>query len=214
MGRPLNKKFFGDPVGGGFQVACLADVGAGNVTAHIVQQKSNLRYVVAETATPANTATCKLQAATPSAPGQMRVEVQGENAQTPTTADIGFTSAGGTGALLTVFVDNVAAHYGYWSNGTNVAIAGVTDGTVDYTVDGSGKIATVSINTAGSANTQAGSPVALADAALANPPLQYARIINARTVKTFEGSTFAWPAVGGDGSGGRGPFTEADLQGS
>ena len=259
MGRPLNSKYFGD--GSGLLQVTLAYLpGAGSAVAcHILRQRSNLKYEVANEATVASTAlvvgakyiivtvsgadyttvgapdnnvgtrftatgtsaggtgtarefaVCKLQAATPTADFEMHIEVQGENAQTPTTANIAFTSAGGTGALTSVQVDNVAAHYGYWADGTNVAIGGTTDGTVDYTVDGNGKIATVTINTAGSANTQADSPVALGDAAAANPPLQYARIMNAHHVKTFEGSTFAWPAAGGDGSGGRAQFTEGDI---
>ena len=261
MGRPLNKKFFGDG-SGKFSCTAYLPGAAAAQTCYIVRQRSNRKYEVADEATVASTAlvvgakyiivtvggadyttvgaadnnvgtkftatgtsaggagtareyaVCATQAAAPAANFEMRISVQGENAQVPTTANIAFTSAGGTGALLTVDVDNVAAHYGYWADGTNVALGGTTDGTVDYTVDGSGKIATVTINTAGSANTQAGSPVALADTAAANPPLQYARIINAHSVKTYEGSTFAHPAAGGDASGGRGwrPWTEGDIE--
>ena len=210
MGRPLNKRFFSDPAGAGFQVACLADVGAGNVTAHIVSQRSNSKYLVAETATPANSLVCTLVVGAPAAVGEMQVTVQAENAVTPLTAQIAFTSAGGTGALLTVDLDNVA--YGYWTAGTNVAIGGTTDGTVDYTVSG-GYITSVSINTAGSANTQAGSPVALADAAATDPTIEAARIINARQVKTFEGNTYDWPITAPLGAGDTG-MTQADLQGS
>lgn len=261
MGRPLNKKFFGD--GSGLLAVEVYTERAGASTAgYIVRQRSNLKYEVAdetvtdvdvdnlvigstyEIVTPGTTdfvsagaanndagtrfvatialatgtgtareiVIAKLQEAAATAAGQMRLEVTAENAQTPTTANIAFTSAGGTGALTSVQVDNVSAHYGYWADGTNVAIGGTTDGTVDYTVDGSGKIATVTINTAGSANTQADSPVALGDAAASNPPAQYARILNANQVKTFPrvgGSTFAWPTTAPLG-GFRGRFSEAD----
>ena len=50
MGRPLNKKFFGDPAGGGYQVACnayLTQAGA-SAPCYIVEQRSNTRYRVAE----------------------------------------------------------------------------------------------------------------------------------------------------------------------
>lgn len=150
----------------------------------------------------------------PAALGEMQITAQRENAQTPTTADIAFTSASGTGALLTVQVDNVAAHYGYWTAGTAVGIAGTTDGTVDYTV-ANGKIATVVINTAGSANIEAESPVALDDAAAANPPLQSVSKLQARTIQTFEGNRYDWPITAplGDAQA-LGSRTQCNLQGT
>ena len=151
MGRPLNKKFFGAP-GSGYEVVCLADVGAGSVTSYIVEQRSNSKYRVAEVATPANTAICKLVDATPAATGEMQVLVTPENAVTPLQATVTFTAAGGTGALATVAI--AEAGYGYWTAGTNVAIGGTSDGTINYTV-ANGSLATVSINTAGTANTNA-----------------------------------------------------------
>lgn len=128
----------------------------------------------------------------PSALGEMQITATPENAQTPTTATIAFTSAGGSGALQTVAVDNVAAHYGYHANATNVDIGGSTDGTVDYTV-ANGKIVSVVINTAGSSNDDSGSPVALADAAATNPPLESVSNLQAHTVRTFEGNRFDYP---------------------
>ena len=210
MGRPLNKRFFGDPAGGGYQVEVLADVGAGNVAAYIVSQRSNSKYLCAEVATPANQAICTLVDAVPSAVGEMQVIVTPENATATVQATIAFTSAGGTGALLTVSIAD--AGYGYWAPGTAVALGGTTDGTVDYTVDGNGSLATVTRNADGSANTQAGSPVALGDAPAANPPVGNARIINARTVKTFgpNGNTYDWPITGPFGSG-TSTLTQADI---
>jgi len=255
MGRPLNKKFFGDGAG---LIACSADVdGTGAEACFITEQRSNSKYRVQTEASFASTAlvigieyviltvsganyttvgaadnnvgtvftatgttaggtgtvdaqrVCLIVDTAPAA-GEMRVDVQAENAVTPVPANIAFTSAGGTGALLTVTLDNVA--YGYWSPGTNVALGGVTDGTVNFTV-ANGYITSVTINTAGSANTQAGSPVALADTGLANPPLQYARIINARQVKTFPaqgGTTYDWPITAPLGAGPTG-MTQANL---
>jgi hypothetical protein len=149
---------------------------------------------------------------TPTALGEMQVTVQPENAQSTVQATVTFTAAGGTGALLTVVIAN--AGYGYWSPGTGVDIGGTSDGTIDYTVS-NGSLATVTINDAGTANTDA--TVDIADAPLADPPLESARIINARTVKTFPavgGNTYLWPIVGVDDGAGPSGRTEADLQAS
>ena len=53
------------------------------------------------------------------------------------------------------------------------------------------------------------------DTPAANPPLAYARIINAHHVKTFDSTginaaKFAWPAAAPD-PGGRGGLTEGDI---
>lgn len=260
MGRPLNKKFFGNAADKLLGVAYLDNSGApAAVNVSIVRQRSNLKYEVqAETATNATALTvgvkyvivavgtadfttvgasanevgvvftatgtsaggaggtaaerdiCKLQEATPAALGEMRVTVTPENATATVQATVDIVSAGGTGALTDVTINN--AGYGYWTDGTNVAIGGTTDGTIDYTVDGNGSLATVSINSAGTANTQA-TGLDIGDAPAANPPIQYARIINARQVKCFPavgGSTFAWPALAPLG-GFRGPHGEADI---
>jgi hypothetical protein len=259
MGRPLNKKFFGNAADKLLGSAYLDNSGAPGVAAvSIVRQRSNLKYEVqAETGTTggsftagvkyvivsvgstdftaigaesntvglvftatgagsgtgvaAERAICKLQAATPAALGEMRIQVTPENATATVQATVDITSAGGTGALTNVTINN--AGYGYWADGTNVALGGTTDGTIDYTVDGNGSLATVSINTAGSANTQANG-IDIGDAPATNPPVQYARIINARQVKCFPavgGSTFAWPALAPLG-GFRGPHGEADIE--
>ena len=221
MGRPLNKKFFSDPAGSGFQIACLADVGAGNVTAHIVQQKSNLRYLVAETATPANSIVCQLVQGAPAAVGEMQVVVQPENATTVVQATFTIDT---DGAGLVSAVSIVTPGYGYWVGGTftitDTTLTGNDDAVVTYTV-ANGSIATANVTTAGTGYTisQTGVAVAAGDApaTVANPPAENARIINARTVKTFEGNTYAWPIVaplGGRPGRRSTSFTEADLQGS
>lgn len=148
----------------------------------------------------------RLVSGAPSAIGEMQITVTPENAVTPVTAQIAFTSTSGTGSLLTVTLDNPSVAYGYWAAGTAVDIGGTTDGTVDYTVDGSGRIATVTINSAGSTNTQSGSPVALADTAAANPPVQSVSKLQARTVQTFEGNRYDWPVTS--------PLGDAQVAGS
>ena len=146
--------------------------------------------VGAGTGTASETEVCIIVDATPATGGEMQVVITPENAATTVQATVTFTAAGGTGALLTVVIAN--AGYGYWLPGTNVALGGVSDGTVDYTVS-NGSLATVTINTAGSANTDA--TVNIADAPAANPPISNARIINARQVKSFNGTTYDWPIV-------------------
>lgn len=215
MGRPLNKKFFGDPAGGGFQIACLADVGAGNVTAHIVSQRSNTAYLCAETATPSNNAICTLVDGAPSAPGEAQVTVTPENALTPVEATFTFDSNGSVDA-----VQIVSGGYGYWVGGTfNITTASGEAGddaaVVTYTV-ANGVIVTATPTTPGTTyNNQSGASVNTADIPDedANPPVQNARIINARTVKTFDTNTFAWPTTAPLGQNDRG-LGEADLQGS
>jgi len=191
MGRPTNNREFG--IGSG-KIACLADVGSGNVVSHIVSQRSNSTYVVAETATPANTLSCSLVQGVPAAPGEMQVTVTIENAQATAQATVTFTDNAGAIDAITSFDGG----YGYWTAGTGVVVAGGGgDGTVDYTVS-NGSINSMVINAGGSGYT--GSTQNIADAPDANPPVQSARIINARTVKTFEGDIFMWPAVGGAGT--------------
>ena len=74
MGRPLNKKFFGDPSGAGQQINVTAWIpgGGGAVSAWIVKQNSNTTYTVTDGT---DTGRCKLQEATPTAAGQMQIEV-------------------------------------------------------------------------------------------------------------------------------------------
>jgi len=134
---------------------------------------------------------CIIVDATPAAPGEMQVVITPENAVATRQATIAITGTGGTGTLLTAVI--VDAGYGYWAAGTNVAIVGGPDGTVDYTVS-NGALATVSVNGIGSANTDGTYDIATAPAA--NPPVSNARIINARQVKSFNGTTYDWPIVG------------------
>jgi len=74
MGRPLNKKWFGDPAGPGNQLNVVAFIpgGAGAVAAWIVKQHSNTTYTVTDGG---DTGRCKLQATVPTAAGEARIEV-------------------------------------------------------------------------------------------------------------------------------------------
>jgi len=147
---------------------------------------------------------------TPTLNNTMQVTVTPENAVTPVQATVDITVAGGTaGAVLTAVINNPG--YGYWvGNGGTFNVDG--DAFLEYTV-ANGSIATVGIFTPGSTAGPDGT-FNLGPAPDANPPVQSARIINARQVKTFPaqgGTTYDWPITAPLGAGLTG-MTQANLQ--
>lgn len=72
MGRPLNKRYFGDPSNPGPQFQVLADLGSGIAPVYIVRQRSSYRFEVTDGVT---TKVCKLVDGMPSAPGEMAIVV-------------------------------------------------------------------------------------------------------------------------------------------
>jgi hypothetical protein len=48
MGRPLNKRYFGEPTAGGNEIKCDFHNGTAVVEGHIVRQKGSKKFVVAE----------------------------------------------------------------------------------------------------------------------------------------------------------------------
>ena len=171
--------------------------------------------------TAAERSICKLQATTPTAPGEMTIAVTPENAQAP--AEATFTvnrTAGGAIDAVTGFTGG----YGYWTGGTFTITTntdgGFTPGTaavITYTV-ANGSIVTAVVTTPGSGYTASADAALAVDTAdipdeAATAPPQFARIINAHQVKCFPavgGNTFAWPALAPVG-GFRGVFSEADI---
>jgi hypothetical protein len=254
MGRPLNKRFFGDPAGAGEQVACNAWFGGASAASFIIEQRSNSLYRVGDLATTASdgltagvtyqvltvggadytlvgglnqvgtvftstgtneagaggtvneTDLCRLVDRTPAATGEMQVVVTIENAETPRQATVTVTSGGGA---ITA-VDILDAGYGYWAGNTGVSV-GTGTGTIDYTVDGNGSLLAISSFTAGATNPDGANNIG--DAPAGTPPLENARIINARTVKTFgpAGNVFDWPIVAPLGPATPGGRTQADI---
>ena len=204
MGRPLNKKFFGDAAG---RIACTARIGGGNELCFITSQRSNTQYAVDSEAGPSTrSGFARLVEGAPAGEEEMQVTVTPENAQTPFQATVTFTVDTGAIDAITSFDGG----YGYWADGTGVVVAGGGgDGTVDYTVS-NGSIVTMVINAGGSGYSNGTQDIA--DSPAANPPVQSARIINARQVKTFEGNTYDWPITAPLGSEGTGRLTQADLQ--
>lgn len=212
MGRPLNKKFF--ETGAGFQVGGTGRIGGGNELCYIVSQRSNTTYEIASEAGPATrTGSATLVQGAPTGENEIQVTVTPENAQTPSEATFTFDSDGTVDAITIT-----DGGYGYWAGGTfNITTASGEAGDdaaeITYTV-ANGVIVTAVVSVAGATyNTQTGASVNTADIPdeAATPPVQNARIINARTVKTFEGNTFAWPTTGALGQNDRG-LSEADIQ--
>jgi|TARA_B100002019_G_scaffold233771_1_gene207852 hypothetical protein len=70
MGRPLNKRNFGDTGDAGQQISVSADVGAGAGAGFIVKQKGSKRFLCSVGGT---TAVCKMVTAAPAAPGEVRI---------------------------------------------------------------------------------------------------------------------------------------------
>ncbi len=212
MGRPLNKRFFGDAAG---RIACTARIGGGNELCFITSQRSNTQYAVDSEAGPSTrSGFARLVQGAPAAEEEMQVTVQAENAQTPFEATFTFDSNGSVDA-----VQIVDGGYGYWVGGAfNITTASGEAGNdaaeITYTV-ANGIIVTAVVSVPGATyNSQSGASVNTADIPdeAANPPLENAKIINARQVKTFEGNTFDWPITAPLGTPVLNGLTQADLQ--
>lgn len=71
MGRPLNKRYFGDFSNSGQQLVVEADLGSGIVNAWVVKQKGTRTYVLTDGT---DTMTCRL-VETITGPGEATIEV-------------------------------------------------------------------------------------------------------------------------------------------
>lgn len=150
---------------------------------------------------------CTLVQGEPLAAGEAQVEVTPELLAASAEMQVDFGTTGGV-------VDEVSlvdAGSGYFTGGTfNITVA--SDGgyvagaeaVIAYTVANQ-VVTSVAIQSGGSGytadlvNTTDVNTADLPDAGAAGDE-ESARIINARTVKTFEGNTYMWPAAGGTGT--------------
>lgn len=255
MGRPLSNNHFGDGAGRIICDAWLVGDGA-SAACHIVDQRSNTKYTVANEATVASTAlvigatytivtvsganyttvgsssnavgakftatgttaggtgtareqqVCKLVLGEPLAAGEMQVEVTPELNAAAAEMQIDFGTTGGVVDEVSI----VDAGSGYFTGGTfNITVASDggyvagTEAVIAYTVANQ-VVTSVSVQSGGSGytadlvNTTNVNTADLPDAAAAGQE-QSARIISARTVKTFEGNIYMWPSVGAGGIG-------------
>jgi hypothetical protein len=85
MGRPLNKRYFGEPTAGGNEIKVNFHDGSSVVEGHIVKQKGSKRFVVAPLGASDTEYTCvlttgKLPAAL--AAGEMAISVKGDDGET------------------------------------------------------------------------------------------------------------------------------------
>lgn len=190
MGRPVNKKFFGDPGSPGYQIACQAYFTGGGAPepAYIVSQRSNSVYIVTDDGT-TNVESLRLVEGAP-AEGEMQVVVS------PVTGSQLIAAQDETDyAVFTAGTDYTAGDTLTLSNGGTV--------TVD-TVDVGGEVLTFTVATTGPATagqvltatggTGAGFTLTVAAGNLQNSlgTPESARIINQHTVKTFEDNVYSW----------------------
>jgi len=195
MGRPLNKKFFG---AGGDKVAITAWIPggeAGPVPADIVKETGNGEYTVTDGA---YTGSVQLQAAVPAAEGEARVAVVVYDgvANVQATADADLTADAVTGYSALV------GGSGY-SVAPTVTVGGDGTGATAEAVIVGGVVTAINITNGGSSYT--GATFTLS-APAAGGATEYARIINAHQVKTWEGNVYRW------GVGVTGPGTATILE--
>jgi hypothetical protein len=210
MGRPTNRKFFGDPASAGYQIAVSAwfTGGVGPVAAWIESQRSNKVYVVTNGVL---TQSLRLVQGAPLAAGQMQVVVQPQGTTPFLTAAQTQAVYDGTppNGSFVGGADYVGGEVITLSNGATITVATVDAGDNDA-------VLTFAVTTVGS-SVSAGTVLTQTSSTLAGTgftltpgvdninnvaaPAQSARIINNRVVKTFEGNIYNWPvtAEGDDG---------------
>lgn len=196
MGRPLNKKWFGNPTGPGSQINVEAFIpgGSGVVTAWIVNQKSNTTYTITDGT---HTGRCKLQAAALTAAGQCRISVTPFDG-VPNVTALGTISLAETETIDTVDVTITNGGSGY-SVAPTVTIDG--DGDVDPTATATltdGVVTSVTVS-GGSANHTSATITFSAPAV--GGTVEYIRILNAHQVKTFEGNVYSWSKLAANAGG-------------
>lgn len=184
MGRPVKKANFGSTGTAGAQIQLTADLGSGNVSAYIVKQKTATLFVASDGSATANV---KLQAATPTAPGQARCLVKafgGHSATiTMTIATPGVVTWASHGHAIgdvVVFTTTGALPTGVTAGTPYYIIsAGFGAGAFQFSATPGG----AAVNTTG---TQSGVHTAT------STTNDYARIILQHDVKTFGGRTYKW----------------------
>jgi hypothetical protein len=195
MGRPVNKKFFGDPASAGYQIAVTAFfTGEGaSEPGYIVSQRSNSVYVVESVAGPGTRSeSLKLVEGAPSA-GEMQVVVTPITGQELTAAqdetDFVGSFDGGTGYTN---ADSLTL-----SNGDIVTVDLVAGGVVtEFTITTVNGAASAGETLTATGGTGAGFTLTPEAGNLENTTgtPESARIINQHTVKTFEKNIYNWRA--------------------
>jgi hypothetical protein len=158
MGRGLHPRLFSAYTGANKQLrvsSCwIAGEGSANTTSYIVRQTGESTFVVKNTAT-GNTGAVRLQAANVTAAGQAVINVD------PVGAGTGATVTARMRAKSAVVVNGGTSGYAV---ADTITLAGGTSTTAAIltvaSVDGSGKILTATVSTAGSYSVLPANPVA------------------------------------------------------
>lgn len=200
MGRPLNKKFFGDPTSVGFQIRATVNFGAGPEAAYVVKQRSNRKYLFTDVATEAKEMVCVLvdKLDTDLLEGEASITVDPFFGVESTAAANYDTDGSGNVTGITV----TGGGNGY-TNDFTVTVTDANTETADITftvVDG--------VVTAGTLDSQSGAfTINLTDVAITMPApsgeagQERAKIINAHQIKTFNGNRYFWSTAAADESG-------------
>jgi len=183
MGRPLRKKFFGALATAGNQISLTADLGAGNVTAWVLEQKGVGKFKATDGT---DTAIVKLQATAPAAPGQARCELAlvGDAATSAVTFNATTNAATWTAHGL------VAGDAVIFTNSGGALPVELTSGTTYYVSVTTANTFTVAATNGGTAIDLAGVGTGTHTATRTNKA--YAKTIHTNDVKSFDGRTFKW----------------------
>lgn len=206
MGRPLNKKYFGNPAQAGFQITCSAwFVGQGSPTAGVwitKQSGSNKYHVTNGTLS----GIMRLVQGAPAAAGQMQVTVQptGTTPFLDAADEADFDGVGGNGTF-TGGEDYSIADEITLSNGAVITVGAVDGGTgevTEFTVTSVGNSVTAgTVLTQTSVDPAGGTGFSLTvgndNINNVPAPAESASRIKNRVVKTFEGNIYNWPTTGG-----------------
>ena len=186
MGRPLNKKFFGDPSGPGLQLS--VDVwftGKGSAeTGWIVRQRGVERYEITNGVL---TETLKLQNGLPSSEGQasMTVNPFGTTGATATPGAIGLI---GEGSINTIGVNTGCSEY---LSAPTITITGAGNGATATAVLTGDAVTSVIVDTGGSGYVEP----SVSFTAPTGGDLEFVRTILSHGVKTHQGNVYTWSTL-------------------
>jgi len=184
MGRPLNKKNFGDTATGGSQLQVTADLGVGAEACWVMEQKGSRTYIVAAEADSNRFGRVILQAGVVTAVGEATMDV--------TVADgVANVQATATAALTIDVVTSITVTVGGsgYTTAPNVVISGDGTGATATAVLTAGVVTSITVDTGGAGYTSA--TIAI-DVPAAGGVVEKARTLLTHVVKTFEGSTYRW----------------------
>lgn len=202
MGRPLNKKNFGDTAMGGFQLQVTADIGVGAEPCWVMEQNGSRTYTVTAEADSNRFGRVILQGTAVSAVGEATMDVTRFDgvANVQATADVNLT----TGAVTSLTITNGGSGY---TSVPNVVISGDGTGATATAVLTAGVVTAINVTAGGSGFTAA---TATIDAPAAGGAVEKARTVLTHLVKTFEGNSYRWElGIDADVIGAGGAFIQA-----